>query len=334
MTRRIVALLAGAMLAGGTRVQAQDAGATARDQARDTSVPVTTSATRTPLAPGRVRDVAAPAVVAPPPVRFGIDSLRPWPAALRTIALDERMRRDLGVDVGDTVRVSATPGDAAGERVVVSALLARRADPSEIARAEYRARLHLDQLQRLVGYGDRVDRIAVEAGTGDARERVLRAVNDVAFGFRAHRSEEIAVRTGATFQVVNRFHRAIGGITIVASAIFLLCILLLKVDERRRDVAALRLMGVSRRTIVRSVVLEAAMVALVGSLAGVAFGWVVAQLVNWHFRGVHRTPLAFAIVTPTTATFACLLSIVLGIGAGWLAARRLVGRPPLTLLGR
>jgi putative ABC transport system permease protein len=265
---------------------------------------------------------------------FGIDSIRPAPAALRTIALDERMRRDLGVAVGDTVRVSATPGDTVGERVVVGALLARRADPSEIARAEYRARLHLDQLQRLIGYGDRVDRFAVLTDSGAGRERVLQAVNDVAFGFRAHRSEDIAVKTGATFQVVNRFHRAIGGITIVASAIFLLCILLLKVDERRRDVAALRLMGVSRGTIVRSIVLEAAMVAFVGSLAGVAFGWVVAQLVNWHFQGVHRTPLAFAIVTPTTAAFACVLSIVLGIGAGWLAARRLVGRPPLALLGR
>ena len=265
---------------------------------------------------------------------FGIDSIRPAPAALRTIALDERMGRDLGVAVGDTVRVSAAPGDTAGERVIVGALLARRADPSEIARAEYRARLHLDQLQRLIGYGDRVDRFAVLTDSGAGRERVLQTVNDVAFGFRAHRSEDIAVKTGATFQVVNRFHRAIGGITIVASAIFLLCILLLKVDERRRDVAALRLMGVSRGTIVRSIVLEAAMVAFVGSLAGVAFGWVVAQLVNWHFQGVHRTPLAFAIVTPTTAAFACALSIVLGIGAGWLAARRLVGRPPLALLGR
>ena len=277
---------------------------------------------------------ARASLAAQAPSPFGIDSVRPAPARLRTVALDERMRGDLGLRLGDTVRLSATPGDTAGERVVVGAFLARRADPSEIARAEYRARLHLDQLQRLAGYGDRVDRFAVQVDAPAARERVLEAVNDVAFGFKAHRSEEIAVRTGATFKVVNRFHRAIGGITIVASAIFLLCILLLKVDERRRDVAALRLMGVGRATIVRSVVIEAALVALVGSLGGVAIGWVVAQGVNWHFRGVHRTPLAFAIVTPGTAAFACALSIVLGVVAGWLAARRLVGRPPLALLGR
>lgn len=264
----------------------------------------------------------------------GIDSALTRRTEIRTIAVDERLAADRGLAVGDTLRVSAVPGDTAGERVVIGALLARRADPAEIARSEYRARLHLDHLQRLTGYGDRVDRFAVQTRDSAARARLLRDVNALAFGFRAWPTEEIAVRTSSTFQVVRRFHRAIGGITIVASAAFLLCILLLKVDERRRDVAALRMMGISARTITRSVVLEAAAIALIGSLAGVVLGAIMAWLVNWHFRGVHRTPLAFALVTPGTALAACLLSIVLGVAAGWLAARRLVGKPPLALLGR
>ncbi|HYW50522.1 MAG TPA: ABC transporter permease, partial [Gemmatimonadaceae bacterium] len=151
---------------------------------------------------------------------------------------------------------------------------------------------------------------------------------------RAWPSADIAVRTSRTFQVVRRFHRAIGMITIVASAAFLLCILLLKIDERRRDVAALRMMGISASTIVRSVVLEAGIIALLGSLVGVVVGMVVSRLVNWHFQGVHRTTLAFAIVTPETVLFACLLSVVLGVIAGWVAARRLVSVPALALLGR
>jgi putative ABC transport system permease protein len=263
-----------------------------------------------------------------------IDSAPTRRVGIRTIAVDARLAADQGLKVGDTVRVSASPGDTAAERAVVSALLARRADPAEIARSEYRVRLHLDHLQRLIGYGDRVDRFAVQTRDSAARARLIQDVNSLAFGFRAWPSDEIAVRTSSTFQVVRRFHRAIGGITIVASAAFLLCILLLKVDERRRDVAALRMMGISARTITRSVVLEAAGIALIGSLAGVALGMVMARLVNWHFQGVHRTPLSFAIVTPATAIAACLLSIVLGIVAGWLAARRLVSKPPLALLGR
>jgi putative ABC transport system permease protein len=265
------------------------------------------------------------------------------PRAPRTVAIDERLAADLGLRVGDRVALSATPGaGGARDTVVVAAVTRRGADPSEVARGEYRVRLHLDQLQSLAGYGNRVDRFAVAtraagAGTGgggDAVERTLRRVNDVAFGFRAHRSRDVAVGTSRTFQVVSRFHRAIGVITIVASAIFLLCILLLKVEERRRDVAALRLMGVSRASVVRSIVLEAALVAVLGSALGTLVGWAGTLAINWHYRAVYRTPLAFALVTPNIVGFAVALSLVLGVGAGLAAAVRLVRTPPLALFGR
>jgi putative ABC transport system permease protein len=253
--------------------------------------------------------------------------------AVRTIALDERLAEDAAIRVGDRVVVASAPG-APGDTVLVAALVRRSADPSEIARGEYRARFHLDHLQRLADYGDRVDRFALRTRGGESEARVVRRVNAAAFGFRAWRSADVAVETSRTFQVVSRFHRAIGVITVVASAIFLLCILLLKVEERRRDVAALRLAGISRRTIVRAIVLEAALVALVGSGAGVVLGWVAALLVNRHYQEVYRTPLAFALVTPQTVLFAAGLSLVLGVLAGLLAAQRLVRTPPLALLGR
>jgi putative ABC transport system permease protein len=255
---------------------------------------------------------------------------------VRGIAVDERLASDAGVQVGDTLRLSAEAGTQ-GEPVVVQALVRRAADPSEVARSEYRVRLHLDHLQRLTGADDRVDRFAVAiaptAGPA-AVDSFLAGVNHVAFGFRAHASRDVAVRSSRTFQVVDRFHRAIGGITIVASAVFLLCILLLKVEERRRAVAALRLAGLSRRTVALSVIAEAAVVAVLGSAAGAVIGWVATLLVNAHYQRVFRTPLTFALLTPRIALFAVALSLLLGIVAGSLAAWRLVRTPPLTLLGR
>ena len=263
-----------------------------------------------------------------------IDSIAPWTALERTIAIDERLAADAGIRVGDRLVLAAEPGAASGDTVRVSAIIRRRADPSEVARSDYRVRLHLDHLQRLIAYGDRVDRFAVLTAGGDATDSVLRRVNATAFGFRAHRSRDIAVETSKTFLVVSRFHNAIGVITIVASATFLLCIMLLKVDERRRDVAAMRLMGISRSTVVRTVMLESSFVALVGSVFGVALGFVVSAFVNSHYQAVYRTPLRFAIITPGTVAFSVLLSLLLGIGAGALAARRLARTPPLTLFGR
>ena len=252
---------------------------------------------------------------------------------VRTIAIDARLAADARINIGDLVVLTAQPGDA-GDTVRVAAITKPSAHPSEVSRQEYRVRMHLDQLQSLTSYGDRVHRFAVQSRGGESQDRAVAAIDAAAFGFVAHRSKDVAVETSATFAVVSRFHRAIGVITIVASAIFLLCILLLKVDERRRDVAALRLSGISRATIVKSIVIEASVITLFGTLFGVALGWVATAIVNTHYQGVYRTPLRFALVTPQTIVFALTLSIVLGVVAGALAALRLARAHPLALLGR
>jgi putative ABC transport system permease protein len=247
--------------------------------------------------------------------------------AQSSIAIDERLAAAAHLGVGDRVVLTSEPG-VRGDTFVVGAITRRGADPSEVARDAYRVRLHLGDLQRLLGAGDRVSRFAV-ASTDPAR--TLERINSVGFGFRAYPSAEIAVRTSKTFRVLRRFHAAIGVITIVASAIFLLCILLLKVDERRRDIAALRLMGVSRTSVITMVVCEAALISLVGTAFGALVGWVGSLVINWHYQRVYQTPLTFSLVTPGILGFAAGLSI---LGAGLTAATRLVRRPPLALLGR
>jgi putative ABC transport system permease protein len=265
----------------------------------------------------------------------------------RTIAIDEAFAERASLKIGDTVTVSSRAGtanapveaeiasqDPRAETVVIGAIVRRGADPAEVARGDLRVRMHLDQIQRISGYGDRVDRFAIATTPSADIERTIDRINHVAFGFKAYRSRDIAVETSRTFQVVSRFHRAIGVITIVASSVFLLCIMVLKVEERRRDIAALRLMGISRSSVVRSIIIESALVAVLGSMLGVALGWAASLFVNWHYQALYRTPLEFSIVTPPIVVFAVSLSLVLGVGAGVLASLRLVRTPPLALFGR
>jgi putative ABC transport system permease protein len=269
----------------------------------------------------------------------------------RTIAIDESLAAKANLRLGDRVTISPRPGGddfavmsatrtgytssvAAPETVVVGAIVRRGADPSEVARGDFLVRMHLDQLQSVSGYGDRVDRFAIATKPSARIGALVERINGVAFGFRAYRSRDIAVETSRTFQVVSRFHRAIGLITIVASSVFLLCIMVLKVEERRRDIAALRLIGISRASVVQSIIIEAALVAVLGSMLGVALGWAASLLVNWHYQALYSTPLEFSIVTPPIVAVAVTLSLLLGIGAGVLASLRLVRTPPLALFGR
>lgn len=194
--------------------------------------------------------------------------------------------------------------------------------------------MHLDHLQTLLGYGDRVDRFAVgtrgDVATADAAARI----NAAAYGFRAHRSADVAVETSKTFAVVSRFHRAIGLITIVASAIFLLCIMLLKVEERRMDAAVMRFVGVRRRTIFGALVLEAALIAVLGSALGAGLAFLAGAATNAYYRRFFDTELIFSLITPRIVLFSICLSLLLGLAAGAVAAWRLVRTRPMVLWGR
>ncbi len=69
----------------------------------------------------------------------------------------------------------------------------------------------------------------------------------------------VAQRTGsderraAPFVVLERFHLAIAIVTVIASSVFLLALMLMLVDERRATVGMLRLIGFRRSRILQHV---------------------------------------------------------------------------------
>jgi putative ABC transport system permease protein len=249
------------------------------------------------------------------------------------IAVERRLAEELGLAVGDTLRVGAAP-DSVRRLARVEAIYEPAPDPSSVLRPERRVRLHLGQLAALLGHPDRVDRFGVALEPGIAADSAAARLNRAAFGYRAYGSAAIASESSQTFAVVSRFHRAIAVISIVASAVFLLCIMLLKVEERRKDAAVMRFVGVRRRTIVGALLLEAAAVAVAGSAAGVVLAWAAGAATNAYYQRFFDTTLVFSLITPGIVLFSVSLSLVLGLAAGAAAALRLVRTPPMALWGR
>ena len=134
--------------------------------------------------------------------------------------------------------------------------------------------------------------------------------------------------------MVSRFHRAIAVITIVASAVFLLCIMLLKVEERRLDAAVMRFVGVRRRTIFGALLLEAALVAAFGSVAGSGLAYLAGAATNAYYQTILRH---WSHVLPDHPEDRSLQRRLvpgpghLGRGSGGLAPG---SHPPLVLWGR
>jgi putative ABC transport system permease protein len=252
----------------------------------------------------------------------------PAPGALPGVLVERRLAEALPLAVGDTVRLRPRQGRGEPRPFVVEGVFERAADPSRISRNEYELRLHLPDLEAMLPTRDRVDRFAVALAPGRSADSVARWIEGLAYGTRAYGSAELADESSTTFKVISRFHRAIGAVTVLASGIFLLCVMIIRVDERRRDVGVLRLIGISRRTVFRVVLLEAIGIATVGSLAGALLGVLITRVVNAHYAGVYDTTLRFALLTPRILWLAVLLGLALGGTAGALAALRVVRVPP------
>jgi putative ABC transport system permease protein len=255
----------------------------------------------------------------------------PAAAQVPEMLVERRLAEAASLSVGDTVRARALAGTGPARPFVVAGVFEREADPNRIARNDYEVRLHLPDLEAMLPTRDRVDRFAVVLAPGADADSAARWIEGVAFGTRAYGSQALAEQTSATFAVVSRFHDAIGIVTILASAIFLLCVMVIRVDERKRDMGVLRLIGVSRSTVFRAIVLEAIGIAVLGSAAGAVLGMVVARVVNAHYARVYDTTLKFALVTPRIVLVAAVLGLALGAVAGGLAAWRVVRVAPQKL---
>jgi putative ABC transport system permease protein len=260
----------------------------------------------------------------------------PRPATLPQpipVALERRLAAQLRLGVGDTLRLATQAGQP-GTLAQVAAIYEPPADPATITRRDWHLRLHLPDLAQLLGAPDRVDRFGIALRPAVSADTASARLNAMAFGYRAYPARVVAGESSQTFRVVSRFHDAIAFISIMASAMFLLCIMLLKVEERRRDTGLLRFTGISRRTIFLALLAEAVLVAGVGSVLGVLLAAAASSVTNLYYQHLFETTLVFSLVTPAIIRLSVLLSLGLGLVAGAIAAWRLVHTSPLVLWGR
>ena len=229
--------------------------------------------------------------------------------------------------------VGAGP-DSEGCSAIVAGVYEPEADPSELARDRQRIILHLPDLADLADREDEVDRFSVLLTDPGEADAVAARIGALMPGTRALGGEAVAARASTTFEVVRRFHRAIGLITITAGGVFLACIMTLKVQERRSQVAALRLVGISNRTLLSWLMLEAALVSAIGGLLGIGIRRLASATINAWYQRVYATTLEFSIVTRETIAIGLVLAIVLGLVAGGVGAVRLLQVDALEEVGR
>jgi putative ABC transport system permease protein len=259
----------------------------------------------------------------------------PSPTTTPTILVSRQLLESQRLRVGDVVSLSRDPAGYGPQPYLIAGTYEPTPDPLRLGATRHEIRMHLPDLIQLTSAAavDDVDAINVAlANPADAE----------AFGRDlARRMPGVVVRstTGddqrvAPFIVLERFHLAIAIVTVVASSVFLLALMLMLVDERRSTVGILRLIGFRRRRIVAYVFVEGIVLAAAGAVVGIVLAAGLEGAINRFFQWRYDTTLIFVRLTPQIALRSIAMAVPLGVLAAVASSWTLLSSGALSLTRR
>ena len=250
-----------------------------------------------------------------------------------SIVLESSLRSELGISAGDTVRLRL-PGEGPESPFVVTGFYQPPPDPAGISRTSRQAWMPIVDLEHFAGRHDRVSRFVLSLDPGADADSLAGALNTTELGFRAYRSQDVARESSQTFVVVSNFHKAISFLSILTGAAFLAAIVLLQVQELRRSLGVLRVIGISKRRIYTVVIGETILLANIGAGAGVGVAFLVSRAVNSYYRGYFDTTLVFSQIEGWHIALAFGIASIVGIVLGLVATTYLFKSEINEVLGR
>jgi putative ABC transport system permease protein len=126
---------------------------------------------------------------------------------------------------------------------------------------------------------------------------------------------------------------AFGGIALFVGAFIIFNTLSITVAQRSREFGLLRMIGASRRQILRSVLFEAAAIGLLASVIGMGLGFLLAKGLQAVFKGVGLDlPSTGTVFETRTLIVALLVGVGVTVLAGLVPALRATRIPPVAAL--
>ena len=256
-----------------------------------------------------------------------------WAAGGSEVVIDQKTAEDQGWGLGDRVKIAGR-GEAQPFEVVGIASFGEVKSLGTATAAVF----DLPTAQTLFDKGDGYDAVLVgaEQGTGGAQVRTA---------LERELGASATVRTAAdddrfTFDGLSMFIDiirtvllAFGIVAVIVGALTIVNSLSITIAQRTRELGLLRLVGASRRQVMRSVIVEAAGIGLLGSIAGLGLGYLIALGLKSLFVSLGLDlPDAGMVFDTGTIVTALLVGTVVTLLAGIVPARRATRVAPVMAL--
>jgi len=241
--------------------------------------------------------------------------------------------------VGDLIRLSADESGSGARAYRVEGVYEPTPDPLQVNSQRLELRMHLPELLDLAV--DPADPLSSETLTSlnvalaegvDASE--FSAQLDRRLPGLVLRRTVRPMTPTEPFAVIERFHLAISIVTLIGSTMFLLALMVMRVEERRETAGVLRVLGVPTRRVLLHVFAEGVLIALVGVAFGVTLSLLTQDGFNRFFQWRYDTPLLFVRITPEVIWRSVVYAVPLGLIAAVASAWTLLRRDALSLFRR
>jgi len=119
----------------------------------------------------------------------------------------------------------------------------------------------------------------------------------------------------------------LGSMSLIVTILLITTLLTITVNERLGEIATLRAIGISRRTVVRQVMVEGTALTIIGGVVGIVLGVVTARYLDSILTSFPGLPAAFSFFVPRRDSLATAAVVLLATGClaglypAWLAAR-------------
>jgi putative ABC transport system permease protein len=239
--------------------------------------------------------------------------------------------------IGDELRTIAQTGDFKARIVGIAAFTVTNPGAAVIYFDTATAQRHL------LGGADRFSQVNVTAAAGVSDETLKRNVartvgdGDGAGGYRIQTakeaSDEARSEVGEFMDVIKYAMLGFAGIAFLVGIFLIINTFSMLVAQRTREIGLLRAIGSSRRQVNRSVLIEALLLGVVGSVLGVAAGVGIAiglmRLMSAAGMNLSTDDLTVKAATPVVGL---VLGVVVTVLAAYLPARRAGKVSPMAAL--
>jgi putative ABC transport system permease protein len=230
------------------------------------------------------------------------------PQSASEASIDESTADREDLAIGDTLRIAGQAGVKDYEIVGLQRLGSTSSGGSSTAQ------LTLEEAQRLTEKQGELDAISVEAADGVSPDELAGRIDEVLparltveTGVQAAERQSDDIKDDLQFLLVVLL--VFGGVALLVGSFLIFNTFSITVAQRIRELGMLRTLGASRGQILRGMVLEAAIIGVLGSVLGVVAGIGFAAALNAIFQ-------SFGIDLPNTGTVIATRTIVLALVVG------------------